>query len=258
MARRGRGRAGRGAASPYRKRTGTPPADPPRPFMAHLEELRARLIVALTAVVISASVMFVFTGEMLRYLARTAGPFVFLGPTEAIFTRVKLAFAAGLVAALPLVLLQAWKFVAKALAPGARGMIGWAMPVSYLLFVAGCLFGFFAVVPVGVRYLLAMGNEAVRPMMSVGTYVDFTMMVCLAMGVIFQMPLASYFASRAGLLEPALLARNRRVAVLAIYILAALVTPGPDPVTAVLVAVPAYLLYEASIAAARAARGGMR
>jgi len=231
-----------------------PGPDHPRPFVEHLEELRGRLIKSLIAVLIASSAAMYATDPVIRFLARTSGGFVFLRPTEAIFTRIKIALALGLLITLPFVLFQAWRFVTDALAPGARRALKWTIPVSYVLFLAGCAFGFFVLVPIGAKYLLACGNEVMKPLISVDSYVGFTGMICLALGVIFQLPLVSFFASRLGILDPALLSRNRRIAILATYILCALLTPGPDPFTAIMLFIPTYLLYEASILTAKLAR----
>jgi len=224
-----------------------------RPFFEHLEELRQRLIKSILAVVLAASGCYYLSDPVIRFLARSGGGFVFLRPTEAIFTRIKIALALGVLVSLPVVLYQAWMFVTDALAPGSRRSLFWAIPVSYLLFITGSAFGFFWLVPVGSRYLLAMGNESLKPMMSIEYFVEFTGAMCLALGVIFQMPVVAFFLSRFGILSPGWLAGNRRIAIVATYIVCALATPGPDPVTALMLFVPAYLLFEISILAARLA-----
>lgn len=228
-----------------------PGPDRPRPLLEHLEELRTRLIISIAAVFVASTAAYWFTDPVIRFLARTSGGFVFIRPTEAIFTRIKVALALGLLAALPVVLHQAWRFAADALTPGARRVIRWTVPMSWLLFVAGVLFGFFLLVPFGAKVLLGFGNEAMKPLISVSSYVEFTGAVCLALGLVFEMPLVAFFASRFGLLDPALLSRNRRIAILAAYIACAVLTPGPDPLTAVMLFIPTYLLYEASIFSAR-------
>ena len=225
-----------------------------RPFVEHLEELRQRLIKSILAVVLAASGCYYLSDPVIRFLARSAGEFVFLRPTEAIFTRIKIALALGVLVALPVVLFQAWRFVSDALVPGSRRSLLWAIPISYVLFIAGVSFGFFFLVPVGAKYLLAMGNEALKPMMSVEYYVEFTGAMCLALGALFQMPILAFFLSMFGVMEAGWLAGNRRIAIVVTYVVCALATPGPDPVTALMLFVPAYLLFELSILAARLAR----
>jgi len=230
--------------------------DQVRPFVAHLEELRQRLIKSVAAVILAACGCYYLSDPVIRFLARSGGPFVFLRPTEAIFTRIKIAMALGVLIALPVVLYQAWRFVSDAFARGSSRALFWAIPVSYVLFIAGCCFGFFVLVPVGAKYLLGLGNESLKPMMSVEYYVEFTGAMCLALGALFQMPVVAFFLSRFGVMDPGWLAGNRRIAIVITYIICALVTPGPDPVTALMLFVPAYLLFEMSILASRWAAPG--
>jgi len=228
-------------------------AEQVRPFVEHLEEMRQRLIKSVLAVVVSASGCYYLSDQVIRFLARSGGEFVFLRPTEAIFTRIKIAVTLGILVSLPVVLYQAWRFVSDALAPGSRRSLFWAIPISYALFLAGSAFGFFWLVPVGAKYLLGMGNESLKPLMSVEYYVEFTGAMCLALGVIFQMPVVSFFLARFGVMKSGWLAGNRRIAIVVTYVVCALATPGPDPVTALMLFAPAYLLFELSILSARLA-----
>lgn len=232
----------------------TPRPEEPRPFLEHLDELRSRLLKSVVAVLAAASACYPATERVIKSMSDTAGGLIFLRPTEAIFTKIKMAVALGILLALPIVLFQAWRFTASALAPSSRRTVLWSVPVSYLLFLAGCAAGFFVLVPVGAGYLLAVGGDAMTPMISAEAYLDFTLAMCLTLGLVAQLPVASFFLSRIGILDPAQLAENRRYAVVGAYILSALATPGPDPVTALMLFGPSYLLFEASILTARLAR----
>ena len=228
-------------------------AEKVRPFFEHLEELRQRLIKSVAAVIVCASGCYFLSDPVIRYLARSGGSFVFLRPTEAIFTRIKIAVALGVLVSLPVILFQAWRFVSDAMAPGSKRSLFWAIPISYLLFIAGAAFGFFWLVPVGAKYLLGMGNESLKPLMSIEYYVEFTSTMCLALGAVFQMPVVSFFLARFGVMKPEFLSGNRRIAIVATYIFAALATPGPDPITAIMLFIPSYFLFEMSIISARLA-----
>jgi len=228
--------------------------DNPKPFLEHLEELRVRLIKALAAVALGAMAAYHYADRAIGFLSRPVGGFVFLEPTEAFMSRLKVALACGAVLAMPVVLYQAWKYVAVALSPGERRPLYWLLPASYVLFVLGLSFGFLVLVPAGIRFLLGYSTPEIRPMISVGRYLDFVGAVCLALGAVFQMPLLAYFLGRLGVLDAKWLAEKRAVAVLVVYAASALLTPGPDPVTAMLLAVPTYALFECSILSAKAAR----
>lgn len=227
--------------------------DAPQPFFEHLEELRSRLISAMIAVAIGAAVAFQFTSRIIDFLARPVGRFIFIQPTEAFFVRLKIALVAGVMIALPVVLFQIWKFVVVALTPAERKSLMWLLPASYALFVGGFAFGFFVLVPAGIGFLLGYGTPTLVPSLSVAAYIDFVGAICLALGAVFQMPVVAFYLSRIGILQPSFLSRQRRIAVLIIYAASALLTPGPDPVTALLLALPTYVLFECSIWTARLA-----
>ena len=229
--------------------------DRPKPFLEHLEELRFRLIKSLISVALGTALAYGFVDPAIALLSKPVGSFIFLEPTEAFFIRLKIALALGVVLAVPVVLYQLWRFVALALTPNEKKSIFWVLPASYLLFVLGISFGFFYLVPAGVKFLLSYASPALEPKLSIESYVNFVGTICLVLGAVFQMPLVSFFLAKMGLADSAWLAEKRRNAVLVTYIASALLTPGPDPVTAIMLAVPAYLLYECSILTARLGSG---
>jgi sec-independent protein translocase protein TatC len=230
--------------------------DHPKPFTEHLEELRVRLIKSLLSVALGTACAYPFVDRAIEHLSKPVGSFIFLQPTEAFFVRLKIALALGAVAAAPAVIFQVWSFVAVALTPVEKKSLVWILPASYTLFVLGISFGFFFLVPAGVKFLLSYGTPHVVPMLGIEHYINFVGTICLVLGGVFQMPLAAFFLSKIGLLDPRRLSDKRRIAVLVIYIASAFLTPGPDPVTAIMLAVPAYLLFECSILTAGLARKG--
>ena len=229
-------------------------SDNPRPFLEHLEELRGRLIRCLLALTAGAVVAYQFMDPILAFLIRPVGRLVFLAPAEAFFLRIKVAAAAGIVLAAPVVIYQAWKFVSVALSPDEKTPLAWILPSSYLLFILGASFGSFVLVPAGIKFLLSYATPILAASITADAYFSFVATFALVLGAVFQMPLVAFFLARLGLLDPAWLSGKRKAAVVAVYALAALATPGPDPVTAAIMAVPTYLLFEASILSARLAR----
>ncbi len=228
--------------------------DHPKPFVEHLEELRSRLIKSLAAIAVCTVIFYQLVDQVLLFLARPVGRFIFLQPMEAFFVRMKIAFCGGVLIAMPVLLYQAWRFIVIALTPLEKKSLFWVLPISFLLFLGGSTFAFFVLVPAGVRILLSYGSSVLVPQISIDTYVNFVGILCLVLGGVFQMPLASFFLAKFGILGHQLLSEKRKVACLIVYILSALLTPGPDPVTAVLLAVPTYLLFECSILTAWLAR----
>lgn len=213
----------------------------------HLEELRRRLITTLIAVAVATAIVWGWSGEFLEFLAGRVGGLVFTAPTEAFFTRFKVALFGGFLLALPVVLHQAWAFTACAMGEGMRRAALSVLPLSYLLFLAGVSLSVLVVVPRTTSVLLAFGSTAVRPMLSVGAFVDFMAALSLAFGAVFQIPLILTALQRAGIVTPEGLAARRRYAWFAAFVLAAALTPGPDVFSQLALATPMVVLFELSL-----------
>lgn len=221
--------------------------DTPQPFFDHLEELRVRLIKSLIAVGVGTFVSYYWVDEIILFLARPVGKFIFIQPTEAFLARLKISLFMGVLLAMPICMYQLWKFVVIAFTPSEKKSLFWILPLAYVLFLSGFALGFFIVVPAGTRFLISSGTTVMVPALSIDQYLDFVGMLCLVLGGIFQMPLVTLFLSWFGLIDHHWLSEKRRLAVLVIYVFSSLCTPGPDPVSAILLAIPTYLLYETSI-----------
>lgn len=220
-------------------------------LVQHLEELRRRLIVSLTAVVIAFGICLFYVDDILRIISQPAGQLVFLKPTEAFFSRIEIAIYGGVFLALPVIIYQVWRFISPGLVKTEKQYLFWIVPLSYLLFVAGVALAFFGVLPVGVKYLLAYGTENIQPMISIDSYLSFVTTLLLAFGAIFQLPLVILFLTKVGLVTPDWLAAKRRYAIVLIFIIAAILTPGPDIFSQFMMAIPTLLLYEISILLSR-------
>lgn len=226
--------------------------DRPMTIIEHLEELRRRLLIALAAFAVAMVVSFVFAEWILAQLIAPVGRVVFLAPTEAFFVRLKMAALAGAFLSLPVVLYQLWRFVGVGLTRTERRYALSLLPFSVLLFAGGAAFAFFAILPVGVHFLLSYQTPQLTPMISIGAYTSFATAFVLAFGLVFQLPIVVLFLARVGIVTPAQLAAGRRYALLGIVVLSAVLTPGGDVISQALMALPTYLLYEISIWIARA------
>ena len=225
--------------------------DPEMTITEHLEELRWRILKSLAAVFIGTAAVWSRSGEALSWLAKPVGSLVFVAPTEAFFTRLKVAMFAGAMLALPFVLYQAWAFTACALPRGARKAVALIVPASYVFFVSGVCLAVFVVVPTAVGFLISYGSTAVTPMLSVASYIEFVVGLSIAFGIVFQLPLVLIFLHRAGLVGRASLAAKRRYIYFAAFVVAAVMTPGPDVFSQFALAIPIILLFEASLLAMR-------
>ena len=223
--------------------------DPPMPLVEHLVELRRRLIASLLILGTGTLLTYRYSGLLLSWITRPAGSVVFTAPTEAFYTRLKLALYGGFVLTLPLILHQAWLFTARAISRRWRRTLLAMVPLSYLLFLFGASLCVFVVVPAAMRFLLSYGSEGVKPLMTLGAYLEFVTGLSLAFGAVFQLPLVLYALNRMGILQSRQLREYRRHIYLLCFIAAAFLTPGPDVVSQISLAVPAILLFEITLAA---------
>lgn len=225
------------------------------PFLDHLEELRWRIIWSLAALVVGVCVAFYLVlhfnlllwmqGPMLPYLHGRR--LVYTHPGDGFSILMQTAIIVGVVIALPVIIYQVWAFLSPALYQKEKRI---AVPVilgAVFLFIAGAALAWYFVLPMTLRFLSALGDEAFDQMITVSDYFGFVTSMVLAMGAVFELPIAILFLSALGLVTPKFLAKYRRHALLASYLAAAIITPGDLFVTSVALMVPLYLLYELSI-----------
>lgn len=222
-------------------------------IVEHLEELRRRLLIAFAALGIGTAIGWLFVDRVIDLLVRQlqVSQVVFFAPTEALFIRLKIALLIGVFIGLPVILYQLWAFIAVGLTHTEQRAVVGLLPPSIILFLAGAAFGLFVIMPVGIRVLLSYQTETLRPMLAISPALSFLMAFVLAFGFVFQLPIVIVFLARLGLVTPATLAAGRRYAVVGIVVLSALLTPGTDVVSQMLMAIPTYVLYEISIWLAR-------
>jgi len=227
------------------------------PFTAHLEELRKRLITSFVAVGLGFLVAYAFKERIFNLLARpliSAMPagdrLVFTGLPEAFFTYLKVSLLAGIILAAPVILYQFWMFVAPGLYRNERRLLLPIIFLSSFFFIVGTLFGYFVVFPFGFKFFLGFATETIKPLPAMREYLSFSAKLLLAFGVVFELPLVITFLSRMGLVSVDYLKKNRKYAILLIFVAAAILTP-PDVATQIMMALPLMLLYEVSIIGAR-------
>jgi sec-independent protein translocase protein TatC len=222
-------------------------------LLDHLAELRRRLLICAVAVLAAAAATFSFSSEILAWLtAPLETELVFLSPTEAFWVSFKISLVVGLIIVLPLVLYQVWRFVAPGLYRTERRYAAGFVIGSCTLFAIGLVFCAYVALPFALKFLIAFGvDRGMKPMISAQMYVDFALKFYLAFGAIFEVPLAVTLAGRMGLVTPAVLARNRRYALLANAVLAAVLTPTSDLFNMAIMLVPLTVLYEIGILGVR-------
>jgi sec-independent protein translocase protein TatC len=223
------------------------------PFTAHLAELRKRLIICFVAAGIGFAVAYAFSAEILSWLVEPliqvlppGDKLVFTALPEAFFIYLKASLIGGIVLASPVIFYELWMFVAPGLHQKEKKFVLPFVIISTVLFVAGALFGYYVIFPVGFRFLVGFSTENIRALPSLQLYLSFCLKMLLGFGLVFEFPVLAYFLGRAGILNSRMMAKNRRIAVLLIFIIAAILTP-PDVVSQIILAVPLYLLFEGSI-----------
>ncbi|HAU30845.1 MAG: Sec-independent protein translocase protein TatC [Desulfotomaculum sp. 46_296] len=221
------------------------------PVMEHLEELRRVIIVSLVATTVLAVAAYFFSDRVLAFLldpvTKLGHRVIFTGVTEAFFVKIKVSFFAGFLAALPVILWQIWSFIMPALRKKEKFYFTLTVLISFICFLGGVVFGFFGVYRYGIMFLLRFAGPELFPMLTIDKYISFTITFLLPFGVIFEMPLITFFLAKLELISYKFLASHRRYAFLAIVVVASVITPTPDMITCLLVSGPLYLLYELSI-----------
>ncbi|MEO0081650.1 MAG: twin-arginine translocase subunit TatC [candidate division WOR-3 bacterium] len=223
------------------------------PFLDHLEELRRRIFYSLITLAVAAVVAFFFSDRVLELLTRPVPKLVFLSPSEAFVVKLKVALASGLFLAAPLIFYQFWRFVRPALLRHEVKYVVWAVAVSTVFFLGGVGFAYFIVVPVAMKFLLSFATPKLEPMLSIDRYFSTVAAFLLACGVVFQLPVVSFFLTKLGIITPRTLVKQHRIAIVVIFVVAAILSP-PDVFSQILMAIPLFVLYEASILASFLAR----
>ena len=223
-------------------------------LVEHLDELRTRLIVSALAVIV-AFAFCAWQNHLILEIVNDPLPAgeqpITLSPTEPFLTTVTLSLYAALLIALPVLLYQAYAFVLPAFSPSERRVALPLLLMVPLLFVAGVLFCYFVVLPPAIKFLLGFNADEFDTELRARDYYSFVSLTLLSMGILFQVPVGVIAATRLGLTTPEKLRRGRRLAIVGIAVLAALL-PTIDPVTMLLEMVPLVVLYELSIVLASA------
>ena len=226
-------------------------------FTAHLEELRSRLLKCLIAVGIGFFGSYFFKEEFFQVLSRPLlkamgdkGTMIFTGVPEPFFVYLKVALVAGIFFTAPIIIYEIWAFIAPGLYVQEKRYVVPFVFFSSLLFLLGALFAYFVVCPFGFRFLLGFAAHNIQPMLAIKEYFSFSTKLLLAFGFVFQLPLFIVFLSKAGIVTPETLSRQRKYVILLIFAVAAFLTP-PDVATQFMMAVPLLALFEIGIIMAR-------
>jgi len=221
----------------------------------HLDELRGRLIKSLMSIAIVFTLAFVFANNIINFLKiplKAALPpemktdLYFTGPMDVFSANMKVAFLVALIFACPIWIYQLWRFIEPALYQRERKYVLPFAVVSILLFFAGMTFCYLVMLPMTLSFLLSYGSEVGTPIITIGDYVSMVSVLLIGFGLIFETPVILLLLGFLGIVDADMLSEQRRIIVIVILIIAAILTP-PDPISQIAMAIPMYIMYEASI-----------
>jgi len=225
-------------------------------FLEHLDELRGRLLRSLAAVVVALGACWSWSSQILHFIMeplQAAHPhirFIYTGPTEGFALHMKAAFFAGVFLAAPFILYQAWAFVSPGLYAHEKRYVIPFVSLGSVFFLAGGMFGHVYLFPATFRFLGQFTSADIEYVPRLTEYFSFYFWFVVGLGLVFQLPVVTFVLSRIGLVTPRFLLRNFKFAVLAAFVIAAVITPSADVVNQTMLAAPIVALYLLSVAVA--------
>ena len=229
-------------------------------LLQHLGELRSRLMVASFGVLITTGIAFFFAKDIILLLeapAHLGKPLQIISPTEGFTTYMRVSLFTGIALSMPIILYEIYAYIDPALRPNERRFLLTLGPFVLLLFVGGMAFCYFFLLPNAINFLFTFGSEVFEASPRASEYISFVTTFILGSGLVFEMPVIIYAITAIGLVQRSWLAKQRRYVVLGVFIVAAVITPTPDPFNQTLVAIPMYLLFEVGLLLSRFG-GGLR
>jgi sec-independent protein translocase protein TatC len=235
-------------------------------FFDHLEELRWRIIKMLIGVVVGTIVCWIFVdwlvnsvllAPVVKVNSQSAPGLQFhlqnLKPFGQLVLYMEVGIVGGIILSLPNLFYQLWKFIAPGLMPRERRYISRIVAFSTLCFLIGITFAYFVMLPMALKFFVGFGSPYIENNIAIDEYMSFIISMMLGAGVVFELPMVSWFLAKLGILTAEFMRKYRRHAIIVILFLAAILTPGTDPVSQIILAIPLMLLYEVSILIAKIA-----
>jgi sec-independent protein translocase protein TatC len=227
--------------------------DQKMPLTAHLEELRKRLIASFIALAVGFGISYGFKEKLFFFLSKPleehlpeGSKLQYISIPEAFFTHLKISLFGGLFLAMPVILYETWQFVAPGLYEREKRYFIPFVLFSTVFFLGGASFCYFIVFPFVFQFFMSFSGGSILAMPAIQQYLSFATRMLIAFGLVFEMPIFFFFLGRIGLVSYKGLARQRRIAVVLIFIVAAILTP-PDAVSQLMLAGPLMILFELSI-----------
>ena len=223
------------------------------PLIEHLSELRKRLIRAVVSIAIGGIICYNFSSEIFDYIRQPIirylpeGGLVFTAPTDKFIAHLKISFFCGLILSCPFWLYQIWKFIGPGLYSGEKKYTVGFLISGTGLFVLGAAFGFYLALPMAFEFLLAFGGTVDKPMITIADYMSFFLVATFMFGLAFELPLIIVVLGMMGLVSQKFLREKRRFMYVALSILSAILTPGPDLMSMGFMFLPMLVLFEVAV-----------
>ncbi len=217
-------------------------------LLDHLEELRSVMMQSGIAAIAAMILCWFWSADLLRFMIERIARegIYFTQPNEAFMVRLKISAVAGLFVMAPFIFFKLYSFVLPGLYRRERRLVTPLLISTTALFYTGVVFAFVAVIPPVYAFLMGFGTDLVQPLIGVGAYFSFVARLCLAFGLVFELPLLVLALSASGVVQPRMLLKTWRFAVVGIFALSAILTP-PDVASQVMMALPVLVLYFGSV-----------
>lgn len=221
-------------------------------FLDHLEELRWHVIkalvgLALAMILCGVFVEFIVQKVLLSPLLAVGLRAQVLAPYGIVMLYIQAVLVSGLILSMPNTLYWLWKFVAPGLMPEERRYVSGIVGSTSFLFFAGCAFGYFVLIPAALTFFAGFGTQNISLNIAIDRYITFLLALVLGTGLVFELPMVTYFLAKLGIMSPEFMRKYRKHSYVVILLIAGIVTPTPDMVTQLLMASPMFVLYELSI-----------
>jgi sec-independent protein translocase protein TatC len=230
-------------------------------LLGHLEEIRRRLVYCTLALIVTVAASFFLTDYIIEFLKSYVPEgveIIVIEVTENFGVWFKVCLYSALVMALPFFILQLILFIRPALTRKERAYLYLLLPAILLCFVGGAAFAWYVFMPHALEFLLNFGAEHATPQIRLGNLISFEVQIIFWMGIVFELPVVTFFLAKIGILNYRSLIRQWRWAFIGSFVLGAIITPTPDPINCTIVSVPIFLLYLLSILTAWIARPGKK
>lgn len=220
-------------------------------LIEHLSELRKRIFVIVVIFLTAAAVGFNFSDDLAALLvdkAKVIGyEMIYISPGELFIQYMRIAIVGGFVFSSPVILFETWLFIKPALKKNEKTIVLLSLMAGLFCFVIGTLFAYFVVIPITLTFFMSVDKHgSVQATITIQNFLSFVLTTLITFGIVFEMPVLTILLTQIGVLKTEWLTKSRRVVIVSVFIIAAIITP-PDVVSQILVAIPMLVLFEVSI-----------